>query len=109
MEWIPLRNAKTFFRKADLDRPDAAQAPHLEAEPGQTHAHNPTGSPTTPTLPQTPGTSPVLAHTGHRKLAFFGLSDPGLKRDNNEDHFIVADLTRRTIAVNNNQRFPEAT
>jgi protein phosphatase len=106
MDWTRLRNAKTFFRRADQDRPDAAQSPHLEAEPEQTHAHNPTGSPTTPTSPQTPDASSVPSSTGHKKLAFFGLSDPGLKRDNNEDHFIVADLTRRTIAVNNNQLIP---
>jgi len=106
MEWTRLRNAKTFFRQADPGRTDAAQALHLGAEPRQAHAHNPTGSPTMPMSPQTPVTPPIPAHTGHKKLAFFGLSDPGLKRDNNEDHFIVADLTRRTIAVNNNQLIP---
>jgi protein phosphatase len=57
-------------------------------------------------LLQTLGTSPALAPKENKKLAFFGLSDPGLKRDNNEDHFIVADLTRRTIAVNNNKLIP---
>jgi protein phosphatase len=36
------------------------------------------------------------------QIAFFGISDPGLKRKNNEDHFIVADLTRKTLGVKNN-------
>ncbi|HEY7496467.1 MAG TPA: protein phosphatase 2C domain-containing protein [Candidatus Tectomicrobia bacterium] len=36
------------------------------------------------------------------QIAFFGISDPGLKRTNNEDHFIVADLTRKTLGVKNN-------
>ena len=106
MEWTRLRSAKTFFGQADSDQPDADQSPHPEAEPEQTHANNPTGSPTTPASPQTPTTSPAPASKGNKKLAFFGLSDPGLKRDNNEDHFIVADLTRHTIAVDNNQLIP---
>jgi protein phosphatase len=37
------------------------------------------------------------------QIAFFGISDPGLKRANNEDHFIVADLTRKTLGVKNNR------
>jgi protein phosphatase len=41
-------------------------------------------------------------------ITFFGLSDAGLKRPNNEDHFIVADLTRREIAVENNVVVPNA-
>jgi protein phosphatase len=41
-------------------------------------------------------------------ITFFGLSDAGLKRSNNEDHFIVADLTRREIAVENNVVVPHA-
>ncbi|MDH3603889.1 MAG: protein phosphatase 2C domain-containing protein, partial [Candidatus Tectomicrobia bacterium] len=106
MEWTRLRSAKTFFRQVAPDRPDAAQPPHPEAEQGQAHASNPTDSPSTPVSSQTPDTSPAPSPQGHKKLAFFGLSDPGLKRDNNEDHFIVADLTRHTIAVNNNQLIP---
>lgn len=35
-------------------------------------------------------------------IVFFGISDSGLVRENNEDHFIVADLTRNIIGVNNN-------
>lgn len=35
-------------------------------------------------------------------LVFFGISDPGLVRGNNEDHFIVADLTRKIIGVHDN-------
>jgi protein phosphatase len=36
------------------------------------------------------------------QIVFFGMSDPGLKRTNNEDHFIVADLTQKTLGVKNN-------
>ena len=35
-------------------------------------------------------------------IVFFGISDSGLVRENNEDHFIVADLTRNIIGVHNN-------
>jgi protein phosphatase len=35
-------------------------------------------------------------------VVFFGISDPGLVRANNEDHFIVADLTRKIIGVHDN-------
>ncbi len=41
-------------------------------------------------------------------LTFSGISDAGLRRPNNEDHFIVADLTRHDIAVENNVVVPEA-
>jgi protein phosphatase len=37
------------------------------------------------------------------QIAFFGISDPGLKRTNNEDNFIVADLTRKMLGVKNNR------
>lgn len=40
-------------------------------------------------------------------VTFFGLSDAGLKRSNNEDHFIVADLTRREILVEDNVILPD--
>jgi len=36
-----------------------------------------------------------------------GISDRGLQRDNNEDHFMVADLTRQVIGVQDNQWRPE--
>lgn len=36
-------------------------------------------------------------------LVFFGISDRGLQRENNEDHFIVADLGRKIIGVRDNQ------
>ena len=42
-------------------------------------------------------------------MTFFGISDAGLKRPNNEDHFIVADLTRHEIAVKDNVVVPDAT
>ena len=41
------------------------------------------------------------------QIVVFGLSDRGLQRDNNEDHFMVADLTRKVIGVHNNQLRPE--
>jgi serine/threonine protein phosphatase PrpC len=37
----------------------------------------------------------------------FGLSDRGLQRDNNEDHFMVADLSRKVIGVHDNELRPE--
>ena len=39
----------------------------------------------------------------HTRITFFGISDRGLQRANNEDHFIVADLTRKTVAVEENR------
>ena len=42
----------------------------------------------------------------HNAVAFYGVSDAGLKRGNNEDHFIIADLAHHTIAVNDNVMVP---
>lgn len=41
------------------------------------------------------------------QMVVYGLSDRGLRRDNNEDHFMVADLTRKVIGVRDNQLRPE--
>ena len=41
------------------------------------------------------------------KLVFFGISDKGMRRDNNEDHFIVADLSRKVIGVYDNRVTPD--
>src|SRR5882672_3383796 len=41
------------------------------------------------------------------QIVVFGLSDRGLQRENNEDHFMVADLTRKVIGVHDNQLRPE--
>jgi protein phosphatase len=41
------------------------------------------------------------------QIVVFGLSDQGLQRDNNEDHFMVADLSRTVIGVHDNQLRPE--
>jgi len=41
------------------------------------------------------------------QMVVFGLSDRGLQRENNEDHFMVADLTRKVIGVQDNQLRPE--
>ena len=45
-------------------------------------------------------------HALHQ-IIVFGLSDRGLQRDNNEDHFMVADLSRKVIGVHDNQLRPE--
>jgi protein phosphatase len=47
-----------------------------------------------------------MRHSQYR-LACFGISDPGLQRTNNQDHFMVADLTRRIIGVRENHMSPE--
>jgi protein phosphatase len=41
------------------------------------------------------------------KIAFFGISDAGQQRSNNEDHFLVADLTRQVLGVKNNRVMPQ--
>jgi len=41
------------------------------------------------------------------QIAVFGLSDRGLQRENNEDHFMVLDLTRKLLGVQDNQLRPE--
>ena len=41
------------------------------------------------------------------QIVVFGLSDQGLQRDNNEDHFMVVDLTRKVVGVQDNQLRPE--
>jgi serine/threonine protein phosphatase PrpC len=41
------------------------------------------------------------------KIIFYGISDVGRHRENNEDNFIVADLTRRIIGVYNNHVTPD--
>ena len=45
-------------------------------------------------------------HALHQ-IVVFGLSDRGVQRDNNEDHFMVADLSRKVIGVHDNQLRPE--
>ncbi len=47
-----------------------------------------------------------MSHVG-TTLVFFGISDKGLVRENNEDHFMVADLTRKVIGVYENQITPD--
>lgn len=41
------------------------------------------------------------------RIVFFGISDCGLQRQNNEDHFIVADLTRKLVGVEDNRIQPD--
>jgi protein phosphatase len=42
-----------------------------------------------------------------RRIVLYGISDRGLQRTNNEDNFIVADLTRKVVGVQNNRVTPE--
>jgi serine/threonine protein phosphatase PrpC len=46
-------------------------------------------------------------HRPGMRIAFFGISDCGLKRSNNEDYFVVADLTRHRLGVRNNRVAPQ--
>ena len=41
------------------------------------------------------------------KIIFYGISDVGRHRANNEDHFIVADITRKIIGVHDNSVSPD--
>ncbi len=41
------------------------------------------------------------------KLVFYGISDKGMQRENNEDHFIVADLSRKVVGVYDNRVTPD--
>lgn len=41
------------------------------------------------------------------RIVFFGISDCGLQRQNNEDHFIVADLTHKLVGVEDNRIQPD--
>jgi len=41
------------------------------------------------------------------QIVVFGMSDRGLQRENNEDHFMVADMTRKVIGVHDNQLRPD--
>ena len=99
MERPRLRRAKTLFGRATAQQPPDAQPSSQETTAGQPNAQPPTSAPSLP--------RPAASAQSHKKLAFFGLSDAGLKRGNNEDHFIVADLTRQTIAVDNNELIPD--
>ena len=47
-----------------------------------------------------------MRRVGH-SMAFYGISDRGLRRQNNEDHFIVADLSRQVVGVCDNRVGPE--
>ena len=45
----------------------------------------------------------VSTNRATHQIVVFGLSDRGLQRENNEDHFMVADLSRKVIGVHDNQ------
>jgi serine/threonine protein phosphatase PrpC len=47
-----------------------------------------------------------MTRLGYR-IILFGISDRGLRRATNEDHFIVADLTHKVIGVKDNEVTPE--
>ena len=89
----------------------ADTTPRDDAQHGRSHsgvqkqspaALAPPPSPLDTTAKETSSTTEVK-----RKLVFFGISDAGLKRTNNEDNFIVADLTRKLVGVKNNEVVPE--
>lgn len=52
-------------------------------------------------------TSLTNATNATKHLVLFGISDRGLQRENNEDHFMVVNLTRKVIGVRDNQLGPE--
>jgi protein phosphatase len=79
-------------------------ASHREGEGRKQWPQGFASHPSTPTI--TANETSLKSET-KRKLVFFGISDAGLKRTNNEDHFIVADLTRKLVGVKNNQVIPE--
>jgi protein phosphatase len=41
-------------------------------------------------------------------MTFYGLSDTGLQRAHNEDHFVVVDLTQKAFAVRDNTALPHS-
>jgi PPM family protein phosphatase len=41
-------------------------------------------------------------------ITFYGMSDTGLRRPHNEDHFVVVDLTQKVFAVRNNTALPHS-
>ena len=47
-----------------------------------------------------------MSRPQHR-IVCYGISDTGLQRRNNEDHFMVADLTRQVVGVHANRVVPE--
>lgn len=49
----------------------------------------------------------VSTNRATHQIVVFGISDRGLQRDNNEDHFMVADLARKVIGVHANQLLPD--
>ncbi len=118
MESSRLRGLKSLFGRVNKSQP-AQPLSHSEIE-----VEAPPARPASENLSQPPAhrqaqanpqqchveqAQPQVVKKTKRQLAltFFGLSDAGLKRPNNEDHFIVADLTRQEIAVENNELIPE--
>ena len=104
------RRIKPLFGPDNPSQQQAAQSPLQDNAAAQVPSTAPATSQRAPepkgSRPQ-PGTAPTAPPKAQKTLVFFGLSDPGLKRSNNEDHFIAADLTRQAIAVDNNQLMPD--
>jgi serine/threonine protein phosphatase PrpC len=126
MEIPRLQRLKNLFRQTK----DSIQA----SSPAAQHARQPESQPAIAISPRadaaTPATEPPQPPTRvepqpvsseqiqHQPpqlpiqqcvVTFYGLSDTGLKRSNNEDHFIVADLTRCEIFVEDNVLAPGVT
>lgn len=130
MERPRLPRFKSLFgRTPDSEQPPAPLAQDAQ-EPQSPQAQSATpaaaGADTASGLPGQPASRPQArteSQPGHAQrlqpraaqkpnnqlaMTFFGISDAGLKRPNNEDHFIVADLSRQGIAVENNVVVPDA-
>ena len=119
MERPRLRGLKSFFGQANKSQPEQSPSPLAKdsQEPPARAASDRSEQPSAHAQVQAnhqrhhdeqPQEQAVKKPTGQLALTFFGVSDPGLKRPNNEDHFIVADLTRQEIAVEDNVMVPES-
>ncbi len=127
MERPRLRRLKSLFGRTNESQqspvPLAQEAQEPQAHPATpapapTHTasgapHQQVSHPEAQVAPQPRHADPlpdrsVTQPIGPLVMTFFGLSDAGLKGPNNEDHFIVADLTRQEIAVENNVVVPDA-
>ncbi len=113
MERPRLRGLKSLFgraNKSQLEQSPSPLAKDTQQPPARPVSNRPDQPPAHAHIQvsqQQPPPQAIPKPTGQLSLTFFGISDPGLKRPNNEDHFIVADLTRQIIAVEDNVIVPE--
>lgn len=119
MERPRLRGLKSLFGRANKPELEPSPSPMAEEaqkppvrpaleRSAQPSAHAQVQADHQPSLAEPPQEQAVKKPMGQLTLSIFGVSDPGLKRPNNEDHFIVADLTRQEIAVEDNVVVPES-